>query len=99
MARPTGQSLESLIQYGWWGIIAKPLYLALRFLHADGPWSHNWGWAIIIVTTIFNLSYAAHARLMAMKSSLKMMRIQPKLDAIKKKLRQPQDQRPQEAPR
>jgi YidC/Oxa1 family membrane protein insertase len=78
-----GQSLESLIQFGTWlGIIAKPLYLALRFLYEHGV--GNWGWAIIIVTVIFNLLMLP-TRFMMMKSSLKMMRIQPKVDALKKR--------------
>jgi YidC/Oxa1 family membrane protein insertase len=83
--RPTGESLASMIQYGWWGIIAKPLYLALRALHnMMGPGINNWGWAIIIITVIFNLVLLP-TRIWTMKSSLKMMRIQPRLDALKKK--------------
>ena len=83
--RATGESLASLIQYGWWGIIAKPLYVALRALHnMMGPGIDNWGWAIIIVTVIFNLVLLP-TRIWTMKSSLKMMRIQPKVDALKKK--------------
>jgi YidC/Oxa1 family membrane protein insertase len=83
--RPTGESLASLIQYGWWGIIAKPLYVALRALHnVMGPGIYNWGWAIIIVTVIFNLVLLP-TRIWTMKSSLKMMRIQPKVDALKKR--------------
>ena len=55
-----GPSLEPLIQFGWLTVIAKPLYLALRFLdRLHGV--DNWGWAIIIVTVIFNLLHAAHA--------------------------------------
>ncbi len=81
--RATGEPLASLIQYGWWGIIAKPLYLALRALHnMMGPGIYNWGWAIIIVTVIFNLVLLP-TRIWTMKSSLKMMRIQPKVDALK----------------
>jgi YidC/Oxa1 family membrane protein insertase len=81
----TGQPLDSLIQYGWWGIIAKPLYLALRALRGMlGPGAYNWGWAIIIVTVIFNLVLLP-TRIWTMKSSLKMMRIQPKVDALKKR--------------
>jgi YidC/Oxa1 family membrane protein insertase len=81
----SGQSLDSIIQYGWWGIIAKPLYLALRGLRGMlGPGQNNWGWAIIIVTLIFNLVLLP-TRMWTMKSSLKMMRIQPKVDAIKKR--------------
>ena len=83
--RATGESLGSLIQYGWWGIIAKPLYVALRALrNVMGPGINNWGWAIIIVTVIFNLVLLP-TRMWTMKSSLKMMRIQPKVDALKKK--------------
>ena len=84
--KPTGQSLEPLIQFGsWLGVIAKPLYLALRFLHDRmGSGVDNWGWAIIIVTVIFNLLMLP-TRFMMMKSSLKMMRIQPKVEALKKR--------------
>lgn len=83
--KPTGEALSSLIQYGWWGIIAKPLYIALRWLHnLMGPGAYNWGWAIIIITVIFNLILLP-TRIWSMKSSLKMMRIQPRLDALKKK--------------
>ncbi len=83
--KPTGPTLEPLIQFGWLTIIAKPLYLALRYLHGlMGPGVYNWGWAIIIVTAIFNLLMLP-TRFMMMKSSLKMMRIQPKVEAIKKR--------------
>jgi YidC/Oxa1 family membrane protein insertase len=79
-----GPSLEPLIQLGWFAIIAKPLYLALRFFKGMlGNGINNWGWAIIIFTAVFNLLMLP-TRLMAMKSSLKMMRVQPKVDAIKK---------------
>ena len=80
--KQSGQSLEPLIQFGWLTIIAKPLYLALRFLYEHGV--GNWGWSIIIVTVIFNLVLLP-TRIMMMKSSLKMMRIQPKVEAIKKR--------------
>ena len=80
--KPTGQTLESLIQFGWLTVIAKPLYLALRYLVEHGI--DNWGWAIIVVTVIFNLLMLP-TRLMMMKSSLKMMRIQPKVEALKKR--------------
>ncbi len=82
----TGPSLEPLIQFGdWLGLIAKPLYLALRWLrNLLGPGAYNWGWAIIIFTIIFSLLMLP-TRFMAMRSSLKMMRIQPKVDAIKRR--------------
>jgi YidC/Oxa1 family membrane protein insertase len=63
-------------------VIATPLYWILRFLNEHGV--PNWGWDIVIVTVVFNLLMLP-TRLMMMKSSLKMMRIQPKVDALKKK--------------
>jgi YidC/Oxa1 family membrane protein insertase len=77
-----GPNLEPLIQYGWMTVVAKPLYLLLRFMVQHGI--GNWGWAIILSTVIFNLTLLP-TRLMMTKSSLKMMRIQPKVDAIKKR--------------
>lgn len=78
-----GPTLESLIQFGsWLGVIAKPLFLALRFVYEHGI--PAWGWAIILVTATFNLILLP-TRFMMMKSSLKMMRIQPEVDKIKRK--------------
>jgi YidC/Oxa1 family membrane protein insertase len=81
--KPSGDSLSAIIQYGWLTVIAKPLYLALRYLHnllGGGPTS--WGWAIIIFTVVFNLVFLP-TRFMMMRSSLKMSRIQPKVEGIK----------------
>jgi len=80
-----GPTLEGLIHYGWLGIVAKPLYIALRFLHGlMGLGAYNWGWAIIAFTAFFNMLMLP-TRFFMMKSSLKMMRLQPKVDAIKRK--------------
>ncbi len=77
-----GPSLESLIQFGWLTVIAKPLFLALRYLYHHGI--PNWGWDIIVFTVLFNLLLLP-TRFMIMKNSLKTMRIQPKVEALKKK--------------
>jgi YidC/Oxa1 family membrane protein insertase len=80
--KASGPSLEPLIQFGMWSIIAKPLYIALRYVYEHGVGS--WGWAIILITVIFNLALMP-TRIKMMKSSLKMMRIQPKVEALKKR--------------
>lgn len=77
----TGEDLKQLIQFGWLKIIAEPLFLLLRWVYG---FVHNWGWAIILVTVVFNLLMLP-TRVMMMRSSLKMQRIQPKLDVIKRK--------------
>ena len=77
-----GPSLSPLIEFGFWAFIAKPLYIILRFMVSHGI--SNWGWAIILFTLAFTLVLLP-SRIMMTKSSLKMMRIQPKVDAIKKR--------------
>jgi YidC/Oxa1 family membrane protein insertase len=77
----TGVDLKPLIQFGYLKVIAEPLFLLLRFVD---KFVGNWGWAIVIVTLVFNLLMLP-TRLMMMKSSVKMQRIQPRLEAIKKR--------------
>jgi YidC/Oxa1 family membrane protein insertase len=81
---PMGKTtlVEAPNQFGWLTVIAKPLYLALRLLYEHGI--GNWGWAIIILTVTFNL-LMIWPRMMSTKSSLTTMRLQPKVEAIKKR--------------
>lgn len=69
-------------RFGWLAFIAQPLYLALRFLHDHGI--PNWGWTIVVLTVLFNL-LIVWPRIQSMKSSLKMMRLQPRIDALRKR--------------
>jgi YidC/Oxa1 family membrane protein insertase len=77
-----GENLEHVVSFGWWGWIAKPMLLVLRFFANHGI--PNWGWAILVLTLILNLAMLP-TRVMMMKSSLKMQRIQPQIEAIKAK--------------
>ena len=78
----SGPSLEKVVSFGWWGVIAKPLFLILRFIYEHIV--PNWGWAIILLTVVLNLAMLP-TRFQMMKSSLKMQRIQPQMEAIKAK--------------
>jgi YidC/Oxa1 family membrane protein insertase len=75
-------SLEPLLEFGFWGIIGKWLFLALQWIHLHIV--SNWGWAIIILTLIINVLLLP-LRVKTMQSGLKMQRIQPQMDAIKEK--------------
>jgi YidC/Oxa1 family membrane protein insertase len=77
-----GGNLEDVVSFGWWGWVAKPMLLLLRFFVTHGI--PNWGWAILILTLILNLAMVP-TRVMMMKSSLKMQRIQPQIESIKAK--------------
>ena len=77
-----GPSLDKIVSFGWWSVLAQPLFLLLRFLH-----NHivaNWGWAILILTVLLSL-VTLPSRVFMMRSSLKMQRIQPQIDAIKQR--------------
>jgi YidC/Oxa1 family membrane protein insertase len=76
----TGPSLEPIINFGWLKIIAKPFFLALRWIYQNIV--HNWGWAILVLTFFINLAMLP-TRVQMMHSALKMQRIQPEMDSIK----------------
>jgi YidC/Oxa1 family membrane protein insertase len=81
----TGPNLEAVVNYGTYlGIIAKPLFLALRWIHEHIV--SNWGWAILVLTLVINLAMLP-TRIQMMRSALKMQRIQPEMNAIKEKFK------------
>ncbi len=82
LSLPAATVAAPMPDFGWLTVLATPLYLALRFLYFHGI--GNWGWAIIVLTAIFNL-IMIWPRMMAVKSSLSMMRIQPKVEALKQR--------------
>ena len=83
--KPDGPSLEPLIQFGMWTVIAKPLYLALRFLRNALGTGAKLGLGHHHHHRHLQPGLMLPTRFMMMKSSLKMMRIQPKVEALKKR--------------
>jgi YidC/Oxa1 family membrane protein insertase len=81
----TGPNLETVVNFGsYLGLLAKPLFLALRWIHEHIV--SNWGWAILVLTLVINLAMLP-TRIQMMKSALKMQRIQPEMNAIKEKFK------------
>jgi len=74
--------LRGIVDFGWWGILARPLFLWLKwtFNHIV----HNWGWAIVIQTFLISIALLP-LRITQMKSMLKMQRIQPQIKSIQEK--------------
>jgi YidC/Oxa1 family membrane protein insertase len=89
-----GHNLESVLDFGFFGRIAKYLFLGLHFVHSLLPQdpsnlrNYSWGWAIILFTILINLILLP-LRIKGMKSMLAMQRIQPGIDAIKAKFKNP----------
>ena len=74
--------LRSVVNFGFLGVLARPLFLWLKWTY-DHVVS-NWGWAIVIQTLIINLALLP-LRISSMKSALKMQKIQPQMNSIKEK--------------
>jgi len=74
--------LRAIIDFGWLGLIARPLFLWLKWMY--GHIVANWGWAILLQTLIINLTLMP-LRISQMKSMLKMQRVAPQIKSIQEK--------------
>jgi YidC/Oxa1 family membrane protein insertase len=92
-----GGSLESVLDFGFWGPVGKYLFLGLHAVHSflpnanEATSAHNnlsWGWAIVLFTVLINLVLLP-LRIKGMKAALAMQRIQPGIEAIKAKYKNP----------
>jgi len=82
-----GSRLEEVIDYGWFGPIAKPLILSLKFLY---KYTGNYGVAIIIITLILKLIFfpLTHKSYKSMKD---MQKLQPMMAELKEKFKNDRD--------
>ena len=82
LLRKVDPKLQQLIDWGFFGVIAKPIFLGLHWLNDSVV--HNYGWSIVVITIIINLLLLP-MRFSTMKSQKKMQRIQPQIAAINAK--------------
>jgi YidC/Oxa1 family membrane protein insertase len=76
------QDLRGIVDFGWWGLLARPLFLWLKWTYRH-VWP-NWGWAIVIQTFIITAALLP-LRITQMKSMLKMQRVAPQIKSIQEK--------------
>ncbi len=91
--------LNGLVDFGWWSLIAKPLFVWLKWTHNHifPGWSSGWGWAIILQTLIISLALLP-LRITQMKSMLKMQRVAPQIKSIQEKYKKYSLRDPRKAP-
>jgi YidC/Oxa1 family membrane protein insertase len=77
-----GPDLRNVVDFGFFSIIARPLFLWLKWTHQH--LASNWGVSIIILTVIINLALLP-LRITSMKSALKMQKLQPQMKAIQER--------------
>ena len=80
--RAVNPKLEQVVDFGWLGILAKPLFLIVNWV-ADRA-IHNYGWSIILVTIALNFVLFP-LKITSMKSMKKMQALQPQIADINKK--------------
>lgn len=74
--------LEDIIDWGWFGFIAKPLFLILQWM--NNGFVRNYGWSIILLTIAINIALFP-LKLANLKSMRKMQQLQPELNRINEK--------------
>ena len=75
------KDLRTVIDFGWFRVIARPLFVWLRWTN---QYIHNWGWSIVLQTIIITLALVP-LRFYQLKSALKMQRVQPQMKSIQEK--------------
>ncbi len=73
--------LNSLVQFGWWGFIAEPLFYSLMWLHR---YISNYGWAIVAITIAINMVMFP-LKVKSMRAMQKMQKVAPEVKAIQEK--------------
>ena len=74
----TGPNLDRTADYGRLTVIAKPLFMALKWIHGLVG---NWGWAIIIVTALIKLAFYPLSQASG-RSMAKMRAVAPRMKQI-----------------
>jgi YidC/Oxa1 family membrane protein insertase len=83
LLRKVDPRLEQLVDFGrWFGWLAKPLFLAVNWV--NNHMTHNYGWAIVVVTVLINMLILP-LRLSSMKSMKRMQELKPQVDIINAK--------------
>jgi YidC/Oxa1 family membrane protein insertase len=74
--------LDSLVDFGWFSIVAKPLFIGLRYIYDH--WVHNYGWAIVLLTLIINTAMFP-LKLKGFRSAQEMQKVAPIIKGIQDK--------------
>jgi len=80
--RAVNPKLEQVVDFGWFSILAKPLFLIVNWVTEHAI--HNYGWSIVVVTIALNFALFP-LKITSMKSMKKMQALQPQIAEINAK--------------
>ena len=81
--KTTGYSLQQSIDLGWFGFIARPLLVVLKFFK---KYMHNYGVAIILLTVLIKILFYPLTR-KQYQSMKELQKLQPKLQEMREKFK------------
>jgi YidC/Oxa1 family membrane protein insertase len=76
---------DELVDFGWFWWVAKPLFLAMKWIYEH--WVPNYGWVIVLLTVIINLALFP-LRWKSMQSAFKMQKVAPQIKVIQERYKQ-----------
>ncbi len=74
--------LDSLVDFGFFSIIAKPLFIGLHYI--NDHWVHNYGWAIVLLTLILTTALFP-LKIKSIRSAQEMQKVAPIIKGIQDK--------------
>lgn len=78
-----GNDLAKAVDFGWFGVLAKPMLWLLNFIH---QFSGNYGVAIILLTVLIKLVFWPVTQ-KGMKSMKNMQKLQPKIAKLRERFK------------
>lgn len=87
LLKTTGYGLDRLVDFGFFGVIALPLFYAMKFVE---KYTGNYGWAIVLLTVCIRLlffPFMHRGQLKMRKMQDKMKKVQPKVKAMRERYR------------
>ena len=82
LLRLTKPPLDGLVDFGWFSFVARPLFLAMHYIHDH--WTHNYGWAIVLLTVLINIAMFP-MKIKQLRSGQQMQRVAPIVKGIQDK--------------
>jgi YidC/Oxa1 family membrane protein insertase len=73
--------LENVLDFGFFGPVAKILFDALRFFY---KYAHNWGWAILLLTILVKIIFTPFVQ-KSFSSQRKLQAMQPEMKKVQEK--------------
>lgn len=82
LLRSTKPPLDGMVDFGWFSFVARPLFLAMHYI--NDHWTHNFGWAIVLLTVLINIAMFP-IKVKQIRSGQEMQRVGPLVKSIQEK--------------